>query len=107
RGRAPLFRTCDRSGYRRRRRLCAIGDARRRGYRDVGDRHDRHGGRLLPHQRHAVARAGRFLAAAPCRSAAARAAEDQHELSAAHDIAHLDKAIAAFTKVGKELGVIK
>ncbi|MBD0259707.1 MAG: glycine C-acetyltransferase [Cytophagales bacterium] len=29
------------------------------------------------------------------------------QLSAAHDQAHLDKAIAAFTKVGKELGVIK
>ncbi|AEV33396.1 glycine C-acetyltransferase [Owenweeksia hongkongensis] len=29
------------------------------------------------------------------------------QLSAAHETAHLDKAIAAFTKVGKELGVIK
>ena len=29
------------------------------------------------------------------------------QMSAAHDIEHLDKAIAAFTKVGKELGVIK
>jgi glycine C-acetyltransferase len=29
------------------------------------------------------------------------------QLSAAHDQHHLDKAIAAFTKVGKELGVIK
>lgn len=29
------------------------------------------------------------------------------QLSAAHDQNHLDKAIAAFTKVGKELGVIK
>jgi len=29
------------------------------------------------------------------------------QISAAHDRAHLDKAIAAFTKVGKELGVIK
>jgi glycine C-acetyltransferase len=29
------------------------------------------------------------------------------QLSAAHEQAHLDKAIAAFTKVGKELGVIK
>ncbi|MBN1340304.1 MAG: glycine C-acetyltransferase [Bacteroidales bacterium] len=29
------------------------------------------------------------------------------QLSAAHDKTHLDKAIAAFTKVGKELGVIK
>ena len=28
------------------------------------------------------------------------------QMSAAHDVAHLDKAIAAFTKVGKELGVI-
>jgi glycine C-acetyltransferase len=28
------------------------------------------------------------------------------QLSAAHTQAHLDKAIAAFTKVGKELGVI-
>jgi glycine C-acetyltransferase len=28
------------------------------------------------------------------------------QLSAAHEKAHLDKAIAAFTKVGKELGVI-
>lgn len=29
------------------------------------------------------------------------------QLSAAHDQKHLDKAIAAFTKIGKELGVIK
>jgi glycine C-acetyltransferase len=29
------------------------------------------------------------------------------QISAAHDKEHLDKAIAAFTKVGKELGVIK
>jgi glycine C-acetyltransferase len=29
------------------------------------------------------------------------------QLSAAHDQQHLDKAIAAFTKVGKELGVLK
>jgi glycine C-acetyltransferase len=29
------------------------------------------------------------------------------QLSAGHDREHLDKAIAAFTKVGKELGVIK
>jgi glycine C-acetyltransferase len=29
------------------------------------------------------------------------------QMSAAHDVAHLDKAIAAFTKVGKELGVLK
>jgi glycine C-acetyltransferase len=29
------------------------------------------------------------------------------QLSAAHEITHLDKAVAAFTKVGKELGVIK
>ncbi|MFM9985781.1 MAG: glycine C-acetyltransferase [Flavobacteriales bacterium] len=29
------------------------------------------------------------------------------QLSAAHETAHIDKAIAAFTKVGKELGVIK
>ena len=29
------------------------------------------------------------------------------QLSAAHQQAHLDKAIAAFTKVGKELGVLK
>ena len=29
------------------------------------------------------------------------------QISAGHEIAHLDKAIAAFTKVGKELGVIK
>ena len=29
------------------------------------------------------------------------------QLSAAHEMAHLDKAIAAFTKVGKELGVLK
>jgi glycine C-acetyltransferase len=28
-------------------------------------------------------------------------------LSAAHSQAHLDKAIAAFTKVGKELGVVE
>ncbi len=28
------------------------------------------------------------------------------QLSAAHEVAHLDKAIAAFTKVGKELGVV-
>jgi len=29
------------------------------------------------------------------------------QISAAHETAHLDKAVAAFTKVGKELGVIK
>jgi glycine C-acetyltransferase len=29
------------------------------------------------------------------------------QLSAAHNTFHLDKAIAAFTKVGKELSVIK
>ncbi len=29
------------------------------------------------------------------------------QLSAAHEQHHLDKAIAAFTKVGKELGVLK
>ena len=29
------------------------------------------------------------------------------QLSAAHEQEHLDKAIAAFTKVGKELGVLK
>jgi glycine C-acetyltransferase len=29
------------------------------------------------------------------------------QLSAAHDVSHLDKAIAAFIKVGMELGVIK
>jgi glycine C-acetyltransferase len=29
------------------------------------------------------------------------------QISAAHDQEHLDKAIAAFTKVGKELGVLK
>jgi len=29
------------------------------------------------------------------------------QLSAAHAQEHLDKAIAAFTKVGKELGVLK
>jgi glycine C-acetyltransferase len=29
------------------------------------------------------------------------------QISAAHERAHLDKAIAAFTKVGKELGIIK
>lgn len=29
------------------------------------------------------------------------------QISAGHEISHLDKAIAAFTKVGKELGVIK
>ncbi len=29
------------------------------------------------------------------------------QLSAAHQQKHLDKAIAAFTKVGKELGVLK
>jgi glycine C-acetyltransferase len=29
------------------------------------------------------------------------------QLSAAHEQAHLDKAITAFTKVGKELGVLK
>ena len=29
------------------------------------------------------------------------------QLSAAHDQRHLDKAIEAFTKIGKELGVIK
>ena len=29
------------------------------------------------------------------------------QISAGHDTGHLDKAIAAFTKVGKELGVLK
>jgi len=29
------------------------------------------------------------------------------QLSAAHETHHLDKAIAAFTRIGKELGVIK
>jgi glycine C-acetyltransferase len=29
------------------------------------------------------------------------------QISAAHTREHLDKAIAAFTKIGKELGVIK
>ena len=29
------------------------------------------------------------------------------QLSAAHEVRHLDKAVAAFTKVGRELGVIK
>ena len=29
------------------------------------------------------------------------------QLSAGHDQAHLDKAIAAFSKIGKELGVLK
>jgi glycine C-acetyltransferase len=29
------------------------------------------------------------------------------QLSAAHDRQHLDKAIAAFTKIGRKLGVIK
>lgn len=29
------------------------------------------------------------------------------QISAAHEVAHLDKCIAAFTKVGKELGVLK
>ena len=29
------------------------------------------------------------------------------QLSAAHEMHHLDKAIAAFTKIGKELGVLK
>ena len=29
------------------------------------------------------------------------------QLSAAHDMEHLEKAIKAFTKIGKELGVIK
>jgi glycine C-acetyltransferase len=29
------------------------------------------------------------------------------QISAAHDQAHLDRAINAFTKIGKELGVIK
>jgi glycine C-acetyltransferase len=29
------------------------------------------------------------------------------QLSAAHEQAHLDRAIAAFTKIGKELGVLK
>jgi glycine C-acetyltransferase len=28
------------------------------------------------------------------------------QLSAAHDFEHIDKAVAAFTKVGKKLGVI-
>lgn len=29
------------------------------------------------------------------------------QVSAAHEISHLDQAVAAFTKVGKELGVLK
>jgi len=29
------------------------------------------------------------------------------QISAAHEMEHLDKAIAAFSKVGKELGVLK
>ena len=29
------------------------------------------------------------------------------QLSAAHETHHIDKAIAAFTKIGKELGVLK
>ncbi|MDP4231602.1 MAG: aminotransferase class I/II-fold pyridoxal phosphate-dependent enzyme, partial [Bacteroidota bacterium] len=29
------------------------------------------------------------------------------QISAAHERAHLDKAIAAFTKIGKKLGVLK
>jgi glycine C-acetyltransferase len=29
------------------------------------------------------------------------------QLSAAHELEHIDKAVAAFTKVGKELGVIR
>ncbi|MDD4068529.1 MAG: aminotransferase class I/II-fold pyridoxal phosphate-dependent enzyme, partial [Bacteroidales bacterium] len=29
------------------------------------------------------------------------------QLSAAHETEHLDKCVAAFTKVGKELGVLK
>ena len=29
------------------------------------------------------------------------------QISAAHEQHHLDKAIAAFTKIGKELGVVK
>jgi len=29
------------------------------------------------------------------------------QISAGHDMAQIDKAIAAFTKVGKELGMIK
>ncbi|MNR46469.1 2-amino-3-ketobutyrate coenzyme A ligase [compost metagenome] len=29
------------------------------------------------------------------------------QISAGHELSHLDKAIAAFTKVGKDLGVIK
>jgi len=29
------------------------------------------------------------------------------QVSAAHETHHLDKAIAAFSKVGKELGVVK
>jgi glycine C-acetyltransferase len=29
------------------------------------------------------------------------------QLSAAHEQAHIDKAITAFTKIGKELGVVK
>jgi glycine C-acetyltransferase len=29
------------------------------------------------------------------------------QISAAHEQAHLDKAIGAFTKVGKDLGIIK
>jgi glycine C-acetyltransferase len=29
------------------------------------------------------------------------------QLSAAHEQEHLDKAIAAFTKIGRELGILK
>jgi glycine C-acetyltransferase len=29
------------------------------------------------------------------------------QISAGHDMEHLEKAVAAFTKVGKELGVLK
>ena len=29
------------------------------------------------------------------------------QLSAAHEMEHLDKAISSFTKIGKELGVLK
>ncbi|NCU05326.1 MAG: glycine C-acetyltransferase [Chitinophagaceae bacterium] len=45
---------------------------------------------------------GFFFPVVPKRQARIRV-----QLSAAHDQQHLDKAIAAFTKVGKELGVLK
>ena len=46
------------------------------------------------------------LASSTCSSQKSKRAFE-YKLSAGHDKAHLDRAIAAFTKVGKELGVLE